>query len=71
MVNTAIQEDANAIALTSYQGDNMSFFGKGEMISTGIKLRDLFLEKFKANPEIVAPKDVRLLFKNKKNKTDG
>ena len=52
-------------------GDNMAFFGKGEMISTGIKLRDLFLEKFKANPEIVAPKDVRLLFKNKKNKTDG
>ena len=47
-------------------GDNMAFFGKGEMISTGIKLRDLFLEKFKANPEIVAPKDVRLLFKNKK-----
>ena len=49
----------------------MSFFGKGEMISTGIKLRELFLEKIKANPEIVAPKDVRLLFKNKKNKTDG
>ena len=51
-------------------GDNMAFFGKGEIISTGIKLRDLFLEKFKANPEIVAPKDVRLNFKNKKVKTD-
>lgn len=51
-------------------GDNMAFFGKGEVISTGIKLRDLFIEKFKANPEIVAPKDVRLNFKNKKVKTD-
>lgn len=51
-------------------GDNMTFFSKGEMISTGIKLRDLFIEKFRENPEITAPKDVRLLFKNKKNKTD-
>lgn len=47
-------------------GDNMTFFGKGETIGTGIKLRDLFIEKFKANPEIVAPKDIRLNFKNKK-----
>lgn len=47
-------------------GDNMKFFGKGELISTGIKLRDLFLEKFKSNPEIIAPTDVRLNFKNKK-----
>lgn len=47
-------------------GDNMTFFGKGELISTGIKLRDLFLEKFKSNPEITAPTDVRLNFKNKK-----
>ena len=47
-------------------GDNMAFFGKGELISTGIKLRDLFLEKFKANPQIVAPTDIRLNFKNKK-----
>lgn len=47
-------------------GDNMKFFGKGELISTGIKLRDLFLEKFKSNPEITAPTDVRLNFKNKK-----
>lgn len=51
-------------------GDNMSFFGKGEMIPTGIKLRDLFLEKFSANPEVKAPTDIRLNFKNKKNKTD-
>lgn len=46
-------------------GDNMKFFGQGEMISTGIKLRDLFIEKFKSNPEVKAPTDVRLLFKNK------
>ena len=52
-------------------GDNMAFFGKGEVISTGLRLRDLFLDKFKASPEIVAPKDVRLNFKNKKNNTDG
>ncbi|SFI08736.1 5'-nucleotidase C-terminal domain-containing protein [Halpernia frigidisoli] len=47
-------------------GDSMNFFKKGEMISTGIKLRDLFIQKFKANPEISAPNDVRILFKNKK-----
>lgn len=51
-------------------GDNMSFFGKGEMIPTGIKLRDLFLEKFIANPEVKSPTDIRLNFKNKKNRTD-
>ena len=51
-------------------GDNMAFFGKGELISTGLRLRDLFLEKFISNPEIVAPKDIRLNFKNKKNKTN-
>lgn len=51
-------------------GDNMAFFGKGELISTGIRLRDLFLDKFQASPEIVAPKDIRLNFKNKKNKTN-
>lgn len=51
-------------------GDNMAFFGKGKMISTGIKLRDLFLEKFQAHPQIVAPTDIRLNFKNKKNKTN-
>ncbi|PZU89415.1 MAG: bifunctional NAD pyrophosphatase/5'-nucleotidase [Chryseobacterium sp.] len=47
-------------------GDNMFFFGKGETISTGIKMRDLFIEKFKQNPEVSAPDDVRLIFKNKK-----
>ena len=47
-------------------GDNMFFFSKGEIIHTGIKMRDLFLEKFKQNPEISAPDDVRLIFKNKK-----
>jgi len=47
-------------------GDNMFFFGKGEMISTGIKMRDLFLEKFIQNPEVSTPDDVRLIFKNKK-----
>lgn len=51
-------------------GDNMAYFGKGELISTGIKLRELFIEKFRANSEIVPPKDIRLLFKNKKNKTN-
>ena len=51
-------------------GDNMDYFKKGEMISTGIKLRDLFLQKFKENPEIKVPTDRRLNFTNKKNKTD-
>ncbi|WP_133438606.1 MULTISPECIES: 5'-nucleotidase C-terminal domain-containing protein [Chryseobacterium] len=51
-------------------GDNMDYFKKGELIPTGIKLRDLFLEKFIANPEIKVPTDLRLNFKNKKNKTD-
>ena len=47
-------------------GDNMAFFGKGKLIATGIKMRDLFIEKFKQNPNISAPDDVRLIFKNKK-----
>ncbi|MFC0345012.1 5'-nucleotidase C-terminal domain-containing protein [Epilithonimonas hispanica] len=47
-------------------GDSMFFFGKGELISTGIKMRDLFLEKFKQNPEVSEPNDVRLIFKDKK-----
>ena len=46
-------------------GDNMKFFSKGELISTGIKLRDLFLEYFKKNPEVKANKDIRLNFKGK------
>lgn len=43
-------------------GDNMRFFKKGEMIQTGIKLRDLFVEKFKQKPQVVAPTDIRLIF---------
>ena len=46
-------------------GDNMKFFSKGELISTGIKLRDLFLEYFKKNPEVKANTDIRLNFKGK------
>ncbi|TXF75122.1 5'-nucleotidase C-terminal domain-containing protein [Chryseobacterium sp.] len=51
-------------------GDNMSFFGKGEMMVTGIKMRDLFLDKFQQNPQINAPTDVRLIFRNKKNNSN-
>lgn len=47
-------------------GDNMKFFGNGQMISTGMKLRDLFVEKFKANPEVKANNEARLIFKDKK-----
>ena len=54
----------------AFGGDNMDYFKKGEMIATGIKLRDLFLEKFTDHPEIKIPSDRRLNFKNKKNKTD-
>jgi len=43
-------------------GDNMKFFADGELISTGIKLRDLFVEKFRAQPEVVTPTDIRLIF---------
>lgn len=43
-------------------GDYMSFFGKGEMISTGIRLRDLFIEYFKKNPEVKTTQDIRLNF---------
>lgn len=50
----------------AFGGDNMNFFKKGVMIPTGIKLRDLFIEKFKENPEVSAPDDVRVSFKNKK-----
>lgn len=47
-------------------GDNMTFFSKGEMIPTGIKQRDLFIEYFKNNPEIIPPTDIRLKFTGKK-----
>ena len=48
-------------------GDNMKFFNKGEMIQTGVKLRDLYVEKFRQNPKITAPGDIRLIFRDKKN----
>lgn len=51
-------------------GDNMNFFSKGEMLETGIKMRDLFLEKFREQPQVSAPDDVRLIFKNKKVEND-
>lgn len=44
-------------------GDRMYFFTKGQMISTNIKMRDLFLQKIKNTPEIKAPNDIRLTFK--------
>lgn len=46
-------------------GDNMKFFGNGQLIPTGMKLRDLFVDKFKANPEVKANTDTRLIFKDK------
>lgn len=48
-------------------GDNMKFFEKGEMISTGIRLRDLFIEYFKKNPEVKSNTEIRLNFKSKTN----
>lgn len=47
-------------------GDNMKFFSKGEMIPTGIKLRDLFIDYFKKNQEVISNTDVRLNFIGKK-----
>ncbi len=47
-------------------GDNMKFFSAGEMIPTGIKLRDLFIEYFKKNQEINPQEDIRLNFIGKK-----
>lgn len=47
-------------------GDNMKFFGKGESIPTGIKLRDLFIDYFKKNAEINPKEDIRLNFIGKK-----
>ena len=47
-------------------GDNMKFFSKGESISTGIRLRDLFIEYFKKTSEVVPNTDVRLNFTGKK-----
>ncbi|MDQ0780317.1 5'-nucleotidase C-terminal domain-containing protein [Chryseobacterium sp. W4I1] len=47
-------------------GDNMKFFSKGESISTGIRLRDLFIEYFKKTSEVVPSTDIRLNFIGKK-----
>ncbi|MFY1047775.1 5'-nucleotidase C-terminal domain-containing protein [Chryseobacterium sp. GP-SGM7] len=47
-------------------GDNMKFFSKGEMIPTGIKLRDLFIDYFKKNQQINPKEEVRLNFIGKK-----
>ncbi len=47
-------------------GDNMKFFSKGEMIPTGIKLRDLFIEYFKNNTDINPNEEIRLHFIDKK-----
>lgn len=47
-------------------GDNMKFFSKGESISTGIRLRDLFIEYFRKNSEVIPNTDVRLNFIGKK-----
>lgn len=43
-------------------GDNMSFFAKGESIPTGIKMRELFIDYFKRNSEVVPNTDIRLNF---------
>lgn len=43
-------------------GDSMYFFTKGEVIKTGIALRDLFIEYFKKYPEIKVSEDIRLKF---------
>lgn len=43
-------------------GDNMKFFEKGEMISTGLKMRDIFMDYFKKNPTITTSSDIRLKF---------
>lgn len=48
-------------------GDNMKFFSQGEIIATGIKMRDLFIEKFRANPEVATPSDIRLIFNDKQH----
>ncbi len=52
-------------------GDNMQFFAGAELIPTGVKMRDLFIEKFKAMPEVKAPTDERLQFNNKPIRTEN
>ncbi|RMZ59031.1 bifunctional NAD pyrophosphatase/5'-nucleotidase [Chryseobacterium nematophagum] len=64
--NTIVNPDQEYYIATSdylaLGGDNMKFFSKGESISTGIKLRDLFIEYFKKNPEVITTTDIRLNF---------
>lgn len=48
-------------------GDNMKFFSKGEVINTGLRMRDVFMEYFKKNPEIKASTETRLNFIGKTN----
>lgn len=52
----------------AFGGDNMDFFKKGETLLTGIKLRDLYIDLIKQNPEITVPTDLRLQFNPKKSK---
>lgn len=47
-------------------GDYMNFFAKGEMIATGVKLRDLFMKAFQEAREVQVKGDIRLKF-NKPN----
>ncbi|MHA6696207.1 5'-nucleotidase C-terminal domain-containing protein [Chryseobacterium sp. A301] len=51
----------------AFGGDNMNFFKKGETLLTGIKLRDLYIDLIKQNPEIKVPTDLRLQFNPKKS----
>ena len=48
-------------------GDNMKFFSKGEIITTGLRMRDVFMEYFKKNPEIKTSSEIRLNFIGKTN----
>lgn len=43
-------------------GDEMSFFSLGKMVSTGLKLRDLYIEKIRSEKELIGPTDLRLEF---------
>lgn len=43
-------------------GDNMRFFAKGEIISTGLKMRDIFMDYFSKSPVIKTNSDIRLKF---------
>ncbi|MDO4225119.1 MAG: 5'-nucleotidase C-terminal domain-containing protein [Bergeyella zoohelcum] len=62
-----VDKNANYYIATSdylaLGGDNMKFFSKGEMITTGLKLRDLYIGIFRKTPEVIAPTDTRLIFK--------